>query len=319
MNKKLRIGVVGVGHLGKFHAEKYHKNKDCFLHCVSDTSPERGNGVAVTYNCIYHADYKSMVGMVDAVSVAVPTTLHFKITDFFLSNGIHVLVEKPITDNVKTAQKLLEKAKNNNLILLIGHLERFNPCIQSITNVLENRLNDFKIKHIVAMRLTPFNTRANDVSVVTDLMIHDIDLSNFFIKSSMKSVQSKSSNVVHKTNDISSALITFADGATASLHASRVAKDPIRQFVLYGDNEVFTLDLNRKIIHHTKYISENNIVRPVTEQVDTKEEDALENEIKAFIDNITTGKKHACSTDAKEGIAALQFAELIDSQAIEKE
>ena len=111
MNKKLRVGVVGVGHLGKFHAEKYHKNKDCFLHCVSDTSPERGNSVAATYNCIYHADYKSMVGMVDAVSVAVPTTLHFEITDFFLSHGIHVLVEKPITDNVKTAQKLLEKAK----------------------------------------------------------------------------------------------------------------------------------------------------------------------------------------------------------------
>ena len=121
-------------------------------------------------------------------------------------------------------------------------------------------------------------------------MIHDIDLSNFFLKSSMESVQSKNSNVVQKTNDISSALLTFADGLTASLYANRVAKDPIRQFELYGDNEVFTLDLNRKIIHHTKYISENNIVRPVTEQVDTKEEDALENEIKAFIDNITTGK-----------------------------
>ena len=319
MNKKLRVGVVGVGHLGKFHAEKYHKNKDCFLYCVSDTSPERGNDVAEAYNCIYHADYKSMVGMVDAVSVAVPTTLHFKITDFFLSHGIHVLVEKPITDNIKTAQKLLEKAKNNNLILLIGHLERFNPCIQSITNILSNRLNNFKIKHIVAMRLTPFNTRANDVSVVTDLMIHDIDLANFFLKSSMKSVQSKNSNVVQKSNDISSALLTFADGSTASFYANRIAKDPIRQFELYSDNEVFTLDLNRKTIHHTKFISNNNLVKPTTEQVDTKDEDALENEIKAFIDNIITGKMHSCSTDAKEGIEALRIAELIDSQSIEKE
>ena len=106
---------------------------------------------------------------------------------------------------------------------------------------------------------------------------------------------------------------------TASLYANRVAKDPIRQFELYSDNEVFTLDLNRKIIHHTKFISNNNLVRPTTEQVDTKEEDALENEIKAFIDNIITGKKHACSTDAKEGIEALRIAELIDSQSIEKE
>ena len=319
MNKKLRIGVIGVGHLGKFHAEKYHKNKDCFLHSVSDTSPERGNGVAEAYNCIYHADYKSMVGMVDAVSVAVPTTLHFKITDFFLSHGIHVLVEKPVTDDIKAAQKLLEKAENNNLILLIGHLERFNPCIQSITNILSKRLNNFKIKHIVAMRLTPFNTRANDVSVATDLMIHDIDLANFFLKSSIKSVQSRNSNVVQKSNDISSALLTFANGSAASLYANRIAKDPIRQIELCGDNEIFNLDLNRKTIHHTKFSPNNNLVMPMTEQVDTKNEDALGSEIKAFIDYIITGKKQAYSTDAKEGIEALRIAELIDSQSIEEE
>ncbi len=319
MNKKLRIGVVGVGHLGKFHAEKYHKNKDCFLHTVSDTAPERGNSIAEAYNCIYLADYKAMVGMVDAVSVAVPTTLHFKITDFFLSHGIHVLVEKPITDNIKTAQKLLERAENNNLTLLIGHLERFNPSIQSMINILSNRSNNFKIKHIVAMRLTPFNTRANDVSVVRDLMIHDIDLANFFFKSSMKSVQSKNSNVVHKSNDISSALLTFADGSTASLYANRIAKEPLRQIELYSDNEVFSLDLNRKTIHHTKFIGNKYLVRPTTEQVEIKEEDALENEIKAFIDNIITGRMHSCSTDAKEGIEALRIAELIDSQSVEKE
>ncbi|MAH34369.1 MAG: hypothetical protein CMO42_03615 [Verrucomicrobiales bacterium] len=319
MNKKLRVGVVGVGHLGKFHAEKYHKNKDCFLYCVSDTSPEKGNNVATNYNCIYHPDYKSMVGLVDAVSVAVPTTLHFEITDFFLSHGIHVLVEKPVTDNFKTAQKLLKKAKNNNLILLIGHLERFNPCIQSIKNILDNRLNYFEIKHIVAMRLTQFNTRANDVSVVMDLMIHDIDLAHFFLKSSMKSVQSKNTNVVQKTNDISSALLTFADGTTASLYANRIAKDPMRQFVLYGDNEVFTLDLNKKTIYHSEFISNDNLVSPRTQRVDTKDEDALETEIKAFIDNIIAGKVHACSTDAKDGIEALRIAELIDGQAKKKE
>ena len=319
MNKKLRVGVVGVGHLGKFHAEKYHKNNDCFLCCVSDTSPEKGNSVATNYNCIYHPDYKSMVGLVDAVSVAVPTTLHFEITDFFLSHGIHVLVEKPVTDNFKTAQKLLEKARNNNLIFLIGHLERFNPCVQSITNYLDNRLNYFKIKHIVAMRLTQFNMRANDVSVVTDLMIHDIDLAHFFQKSSMTSVQSKNCNVVQKTNDISSALLTFANGTTASLYANRIAKDPMRQLVLYSDNEVFTLDLNRKTIHHTEFISNDNLINPRTQIIDTKDEDALENEIKAFIDNIITGKVHASSTDAKDGIEALRIAELIDGQSKKKE
>ena len=128
----------------------------------------------------------------------MPTTLHFKITDFFLSHGIHVLVEKPITDDVKTAQKLLEKAINNNLILLIGHLERFNPCIQSLAKILDNRLPEFKLKHIVALRLTPFNTRANDVSVVMDLMIHDIDLANFFLKSSINQYNQKIVNSTKK-------------------------------------------------------------------------------------------------------------------------
>ena len=132
-------------------------------------------------------------------------------------------------------------------------------------------------------------------------------------------IKSKNSNVLNNSNDISNALLTFANSATASLYANRVAKDSMRQFELYGDNQVFTLDLNRKTIHCTKFNSKHNLVRPETEQVDTKAEDALENEIKAFIDNIITGKKHACSTDAKEGIEALQLAELIDSQPIEKE
>ena len=169
------------------------------------------------------------------------------------------------------------------------------------------------------MRLTPFNTRANDVSVATDLMIHDIDLANFFLKSSLKSIQSRNSNVIKKSNDISSALLTFANGSAASLYANRIAKDPMRQIDLYSDNEVFTLDLTKKTIHHTKFSHNNNLVIPMTEQVDIKNKDALENEIKAFIDNIITGKKQAYSTDAKEGIEALRIAELIDSQSIEKE
>ena len=128
------------------------------------------------------------------------------------------------------------------------------------------------------------------------------------------------SNVVQKSYDISTALLTFANNATASLYANRVAKSPMRQFELYGDREVFTLDLHKKTVNHTKYATDSNdIVRQAIEQVDTKEEDALEIEIKAFIDNITTRKKHACSTDAKEGIEALQLAELIDSQSIEKD
>ena len=132
----------------------------------------------------------------------------------------------------------------------------------------------------------------------------------------MKSVQSKNSNVVQKTNDISSALLTFADGTTASFYANRIASVPIRQYELYSDNEVFSLDLNRKTIHHTKFFSESNLARPTTEQINAKDEDALENEIKAFVDNIVTGKVHTCSTDAKDGIEALRIAELIDSQSI---
>ena len=124
---------------------------------------------------------------------------------------------------------------------------------------------------------------------------------------------------MQKSNDVSSALLTFADGSTASFYANRIAKEPVRQFELYSDNEVFTLDLNRKTIHHNKFISNNNLIRPMNEQVDAKDGDALENEIKAFIDNIITGKKQAYSTDALEGIEARRIAELIDTQSIRKE
>ena len=135
----------------------------------------------------------------------------------------------------------------------------------------------------------------------------------------MKSVQSKNSNVLQKTDDVSSALLTFADGTTASLYANRIAKDSLRQFILYSDNEVFTLDLIKKTIHQANFIINNNLVRSTTQQVDTRDEDALENEIKAFINNIITGKGHTCSTNAKDGVEALRIAKLIDSQSIKKE
>lgn len=318
MNKKLRVGVVGVGHLGKFHAEKYYKNKDCYLQCIADSSSRNGENISKKYNCTFFHDYKSMVDKVDAVSVATPTTLHYEITDFFLENGIHVLVEKPITNSVQLADKLLQKARDKKLILLVGHVERFNPSVQSIINILGNREDNHRVKHIVATRLTQFNLRANDVNVVTDLMIHDIDLTNFFFKSPVGLVQSNHCNVVQQSHDLSTALLSFTNGCSASLYASRIAKDPIRQVVLHGKHELFTLDLNKKTIHQTKFLMDGNLVKPTTEKLYTKEQDALENEISAFINNILTGKIHPCSTSASEGIEALRIAETITNQAVKR-
>ena len=177
MNKKLRVGVVGVGHLGKFHAEKYHINEDCFLHSVSDTSPERGHSVADAYNCIYHSDYKSMVGMVDAVSVAAPTTLHFEITDFFLSHGVHVLVEKPMVKKLSQLEQLKEISKNR--LLMSGHTYLYNPAITKIKEIVDSGiLGDIMFIH--SQRLN-FGIMRDNIDVFESLAPHDISLVQFFL------------------------------------------------------------------------------------------------------------------------------------------
>ena len=166
---KLKCAVIGTGYLGKFHAEKYATLPDCDLVAVVDINEETAQTIAQQHGAKALTDYTSLLGHVDAVSIVVPTTLHYQVAKDFLNAGAHVLIEKPITTTVEQADELIAIAKDKHLILQVGHLERFNPAVLALDK-------DEKPLFIESHRLAPFNPRANDVSVVLDLMIHDIDI-----------------------------------------------------------------------------------------------------------------------------------------------
>lgn len=168
--KKIRTAVVGVGYLGRYHAEKYATLPHAELVAVCDIDPKRCYSKASELNVRPIINYQSLLGLVDAVSIVVPTPLHHKVGRFFLDNGVHTLLEKPIATSLEEADNLIAAAQKNNVILQIGHLERFNSAVKAIESQLSNS------KFIESLRLAPFKLRGSDVNVVLDLMIHDIDI-----------------------------------------------------------------------------------------------------------------------------------------------
>jgi predicted dehydrogenase len=175
--KKLRVGVVGVGYLGEFHAEKYAQMKEVELTGIVDIDKSRAEDVAGKVNTKAYQNYKDLFGKVDAVSIVVPTPVHYTVARDFLQNNIDILIEKPITETTEEADKLIRLSESKNLIIQVGHLERFNPAIVALKDVVE------KPMFIEAHRLSIFKNRCTDVSVVLDLMIHDIDLILNFVRS----------------------------------------------------------------------------------------------------------------------------------------
>ena len=183
MLESLRCGVIGVGHLGKFHAQKYFNLPACKLVCLVDSDVSKIKKLALDYNCLAISDYKEIVDKVDAVSIAVPTQAHFEVAQYFLERGKHVLLEKPITDNLKHAVELKKLAQKKNLILQIGHIERFNPVTKALVDILVGKgisENMSRPLYMESNRQGSFTSRASKNSIVIDLMIHDIDLIYFF-------------------------------------------------------------------------------------------------------------------------------------------
>ena len=198
---KLKCAVIGAGYLGKFHAEKYAALPDCELVAVVDVNEEAAKSVADKHGARALSDYQTLLGQVDAVSIVVPTTLHHAVARDFLQAGAHVLVEKPIAVTVEEADDLIRIAHENNRILQVGHLERFNPAVRGLENLEEKPL------FIESHRLSPFNPRANDVSVVLDLMIHDIDIILALVDSEIDHVDASGTAVLTQGTDIALSLI----------------------------------------------------------------------------------------------------------------
>ncbi|HSM18821.1 MAG TPA: Gfo/Idh/MocA family oxidoreductase, partial [Hyphomicrobiales bacterium] len=217
MTEGLRAGVVGLGYFGKFHAKHYAAHPDAALTALVDVDEARARAAAEQFGGEVLSDYRDLVGRVDVVSVAAPTSLHFEIAHALLSAGIHVLVEKPMTDTVERAQALIDCAAERGLVLQVGHIERHSAVYRALAAKVARPV------YFECARISPFRPRATDVGVVLDLMIHDIDIVLGLAASDIVSLQAVGAPVINPTEDVANARIEFASGAVANITASRVA------------------------------------------------------------------------------------------------
>lgn len=221
MPPRIRVGVVGVGHLGQHHARIYASHPQCELVGVVDTDPKTAQRIAKQYNTQPHTDFRNLFGKVDALSIVVPTVYHHAVASECLRQGIHLLVEKPITSTVEEAHDLINLARDHNRVLQVGHIERFNMAIMRLKQLVNRPL------FIEGHRLGPYDPRVKDVGVVLDLMIHDLDIILQLVNSPVKSVEAAGVGVYGRHEDIANARIHFENGCIANLTASRVT--PVRK------------------------------------------------------------------------------------------
>jgi predicted dehydrogenase len=240
--KKIRAAVVGVGYLGRFHAQKYAALEDCELVGVVDADQAVAARVAAELATRPMADFRELFGRVDAVSVATPTPSHAEIAAGLLAAGAHVLVEKPITETSEQAQQLIDLARQHGRVLQVGHLERFNPAILAAEPLLTTA------RFIECHRLAPFKERGTEVNVVLDLMIHDIDLVQMIVGSPVASLDAVGTPVFSPEIDIANARLRFENGCVANVTASRVSLKTERKLRIFRDDAYLSIDLHQKIL-----------------------------------------------------------------------
>ena len=273
INDKIRIGVIGLGYLGKFHYQKYKASKLVKLTSVVDTN-EDNHALVSEKSISKFKKYQDMVDHVDAVSIVTPTSTHFKIAKYFLEKKVHVLLEKPMTETVAQAKKLNNIAKKNKCILQIGHLEQFNPAIRKI------RKSNCKPQFIEVHRLCQFNPRANDVDVVLDLMIHDIDIVLSLIDKPIKNIEVSGKKILTKLTDIANVRIKFEDNIVANLTASRISTKNERKMRIFSDSSYYSIDFINNDLKQVVKDKKNNFK---IKDFRFKKTDVLYEEINNFI------------------------------------
>lgn len=280
---KLQCAVIGVGYLGRFHAQKYQMIASVNLVGVCDNNPDTALNVANELGVKAYSNYQELFGLVDAVSIAATTKEHFKIAKDCLLNNIHVLIEKPITETVAQAEELIAIARARNLTLQVGHMEQFNSARMALDKYLDNPM------FIDSQRLAPFTPRGADVNVILDLMIHDIDLIQTMVNSPIKSIDAHGSPVLTSTIDIANARITFENHCVANVVASRISYKTERKTRIFQRNAYISIDYHQKKI--SVFNKGKGELFPGVASVDHHEQifekgDALLEEINSFIDSI---------------------------------
>ncbi|MBF0622042.1 MAG: Gfo/Idh/MocA family oxidoreductase [Magnetococcales bacterium] len=307
-SRRLRAAVIGVGYLGRFHAQKYKHLDTVDLVAVVDSSAERAKEIGEELGVPGYTDYRKILDQVDLVSISVPTQLHFGITQTCLKAGVHVLLEKPMTNTLEEADTLIALAEKKNLVLQVGHLKRFHPAVVALN---KSKILDTP-KFIEAQRLAPFKSRSLDVDVVMDLMIHDIDLILNFVQSEPVEIEAIGTPVLTKHVDIANARIKFTNGCIADVTASRIARGTIRNIRLFQNDAYIVLDFPKKeirLMQRTEgtMIKDGAEVAAVEESsLPIEDHDTLEVEIAAFVDSVSRGV--APQVSGRDGRKALDVA-----------
>jgi len=301
--EKIRAAVVGVGYLGRFHAQKYALLEDCTLVGVVDSQPETAARVAEELQVTAYGDYRSLLGKVDAVSVVTPTPTHFDIACAFVENGAHVLVEKPMTETTAQAERLIAAARQFGRVLQVGHLERFNPAILAAEPLLS------RPRFIECHRLAPFKERGTEVNVVLDLMIHDIDLVQMIVASPVANLDAIGTPVFSPEIDIANARLRFESGCVANVTASRVSFKTERKLRVFVDDAYLSIDLQQKILTVIRKrpgpVLEGQLPAQIEEQ-SFDQGDALLAEIRSFIAAVRGEQRVLVS--GEDGLRALRTA-----------
>jgi predicted dehydrogenase len=307
MSTAIPVAVVGVGYLGKFHAEKYAQSAHAELRAVVDIDEARAREVATKCQTQALADYHALFGQVEAVSIAVPTAAHHRVAADFLRRGIDVLVEKPMTADLAEGRELVELAGAHQAILQVGHLERFNPAIRKLEGVIKEP------KFVECHRLAPFVERGTDVDVVLDLMIHDIDVITSLVRSPIERVEAVGVPVLTDKPDIANARIKFSNGCIANVTASRVSLKRERKVRFFQPDAYISLDYDQRraqIFYKPSPGAGWLDIRG--ESIEIKEGDALADEIDSFLQCVRSRSLPLVS--GAEGLRALEIASLISAQ-----
>ena len=302
MHTPLKVGVIGVGYLGRFHAEKYASLPGAELVGVADVQPERGQSLAQTLNTKSFTDYRQLLPLVDAVSVAVPTTEHFPVVQDSLNQGCHVLVEKPMAATVDEARELVRLGRERGRFLMVGHLERFNAGME------EMRRQVTQPGFIESHRLAFYKERGIDVDVVLDLMIHDLDHVLSLVNSPVREIRAAGVSVLTDKIDLANARLEFQSGCIANLTASRMSLKSMRRFRLFQPNTYLAVDFEAQEL--TVAARQEGALGPIPGvALDIQrfpKEDVLLKEITAFVDAVAQGQEPPVNGEA--GLAALELA-----------
>ncbi|MFO7444858.1 MAG: Gfo/Idh/MocA family oxidoreductase [Ignavibacteriaceae bacterium] len=318
--EKLKIGIIGTGHLGKLHTKIFKQIENVELVGVYDSALEQSQAAAIEYSVKYYLELEDLLNDVDAVSIAATTTAHYELGKTCLEHGIPVFVEKPITATISEAEKLVALAAEKKLNLQVGHIERFNPALISLDKFILEPM------FIQTDRLAQFNPRGTDVAVVLDLMIHDIDIILSLVKSDVKHIDASGVAVVSDTLDIANARIQFENGAVANVTASRISQKKMRKMRIFQKDHYISLDFITGVSEVYRMISNDEEPsssflsfgeigvgekkkKIIYEQPEIKEINALQYELQLFVNSVLNGTKPVVS--GEDGLKALNVADVI--------